>query len=107
MYKLDDWGYCKNDYMWNPSTCYCECNKACKIDEHLDFKNCSCEKHLIAKFLLEFVHEILDTTESLLNDKKIACEKSNCLIHTISLVIIFLLLIVVIYVSCYFYYTKY
>ena len=21
--ELDDWGSCKNDYMWNPSTCVC------------------------------------------------------------------------------------
>ena len=28
--------------MWNPSRWDCECNKACKIDEHLDIENCSC-----------------------------------------------------------------
>ena len=27
--------------------CNGECNKACKIDEYLDTKNCSCEKRLI------------------------------------------------------------
>ena len=37
--KLDDWSYCKNDYMWNPSVCDCECNNACKIDEYLDIKD--------------------------------------------------------------------
>ena len=36
--KLDDWGPCKNDYMRNPRTCDCECNKACKIDEYLNVK---------------------------------------------------------------------
>ena len=44
--------------MWNPSTCDCECNKACKIDEYLDIKNCSCEKCLIGKLLLECEDEI-------------------------------------------------
>ena len=29
----------KGDYMWNPSACNCECNKACKIDKCLDDKN--------------------------------------------------------------------
>ena len=38
---LEGWGYCKNDYMWNPSKCNCECYKVCKIDEHLDIKNCT------------------------------------------------------------------
>ena len=37
--ELDDWGSCKNDYMWNPTTCDCEFNKAYKIDEYLDIKS--------------------------------------------------------------------
>ena len=32
---------CKDDYIWNPRTCDCESNKACKIYEYLDTKNCS------------------------------------------------------------------
>ena len=40
----------------------------------------------------------IDLTETSLNDKNVICEKSNCLIHTISLVI-FLLAII----SCYSY----
>ena len=36
------WAFCKNDYMWNPSSCHCKCNKACKIEEDLDIKDCSC-----------------------------------------------------------------
>ena len=50
--------------MWDPSTC--ECNKVCKIDEYLDIKNCSCEKHLIGKLLLEHQDEILNTMKSYL-----------------------------------------
>ena len=41
---LDDWGSCKNYYMWNPTTCDCKSNKTCKINEFLDNKNCSCKK---------------------------------------------------------------
>ena len=55
--EWDNWSSCKDGYMLNPSKCDCECNKACKINEYLDIKFCS-------------------------------CEKSNFLIHTISLVII-------------------
>ena len=29
--ELDDWGSCKYDYMWDPSTYDCECNKALKL----------------------------------------------------------------------------
>ena len=87
--------------------CDCECNKACKIDEYLDIKNFSCRKCLFHKLALECEDEILNTTETLLNYKKVVYAKSNYLIHTISLVIMGLLLLVVICVSCYFYYTKY
>ena len=80
--ELDDWGSWENDYMRNLSTCHCECNKACKTHVHLDIKNCSCEKRLIGKL-------------ALLSDKKVSCAKSNCLIHTIYLVIICLLLLIV------------
>ena len=61
--------------MWNPSTCDCECNKACKIDEYLGIKNCSCEKNLIGKLLLECEDEILNSTRTLHNDKKVAYAK--------------------------------
>ena len=56
--------------MWNPSTYGCECNKACKTDEYLDIKNCTCEKRLIGKLVLECDDEILNTNESSLDDKK-------------------------------------
>ena len=85
----------------------CECNKACQIDEYLNIKKCSCGERLIDELVLECEDEMINITETLLNDKKVACAKSNCLIHTISLVIICLLLLVVICVSCYFYYMKY
>ena len=51
--------------MWNPSTCNCRCNKACKIDENLDSKNCyvNCLS-LIGKLLLEREDETLNTTET-------------------------------------------
>ena len=29
--ESDDWSSCKDDYMWNPSTCDAEGNKSCKI----------------------------------------------------------------------------
>ena len=75
--------------MWNPSTSDCECNKACTIDKYLDSKNCSCEERQIGKLVLECKDEMLKTPETLLDDKK-KTRKKNCLIHTISLAIIFL-----------------
>ena len=36
----------------------CKCNKAFKIDEYLDIKNCSGEKRLISKLVLECGDEL-------------------------------------------------
>ena len=70
--------------MWNPSNCDCECNKACKIDEYLDIKNCSSQKRLISKVVLECEIEILNTTKTSLYDNKVTSEKTIFLIYTIS-----------------------
>ena len=97
--ELDNWISCKDNYIWNPSTRDCECNKvACKINEYLDIKTCSCKN--------VYLVEILNTTATSIDDKKLTCEKNNCFIHTILLVIVFLLLLAVISISCYYYYTS-
>ena len=35
--ELIDKGVCKREYTWNPSNCECECDKACDVDEFLDY----------------------------------------------------------------------
>lgn len=49
----DDGGFCKNDYVWNRSTCDCECNRSCKVDKYLDIENCSLKRSLFGKSALE------------------------------------------------------
>ena len=49
--------------VWNPSTCDCECNKACKIGKYLDFENCFCKKRVIGKLILVCKDEILHISE--------------------------------------------
>ena len=56
--------------MWNPSTCDCKSNKAYKIGKYLYNKNCSCEKRLIGKIVLEYEDEILNTTEASIDGQK-------------------------------------
>ena len=74
--------------MQNPSACDCECNKTCNLDEYIDIKNGSCKNRLFEKLVLECEDQILNTSGTILNDKKVACAKSSCLIYTISLIII-------------------
>ena len=83
--------------------CDCEYNKACKINEYLDIKNCSRKKRLFGKLVLACEDKMLNTTESSFDDKKVTFLKNNCLIYTISLVNICLLLLVVISISFYYY----
>ena len=64
------WGSCIHDYISNPSICNSDSNTACKIDEYLDTENCLCEKYLLHKLVLAREEEILNTTETSLNDKQ-------------------------------------
>ena len=94
-------------WLGNPNTCDCECNMTFKIDKYLDIKKCLDKKPLFRKNVLGYGNGVLNTAETSLVDKKVMCEIINCLIHPISLIIICLLLLVVIFVSCFFHYIKY
>ena len=78
--KLHDSSFYKNDYMWNLSTCNSECNKACKIDKYLDTKNFSRNKRLFGRLVLACEDEILTTTQTSLDDKKVTREKISALL---------------------------
>ena len=80
----------------NPGTCYCGCHKACKIDNNLDDnKFFSYKKRLIGKLVLECEDEVLNKTEISPDNQKVIYQKNYFLIHTISLAVIYLLLIAV------------
>ena len=102
--ELEDWSSFKDVYMWNSSTCDCKCNKACKIDEYLDTKNCSRKERLFGKLLSACKDEILNKTKTSVNHKKVTYRKVYCLLFTMFLVIISLLSLIVISNSCYDYF---
>ena len=54
----------------------------------MNIKDCSYQKHLIRKLVLACKDEILNITETSLDDKIVICERSNSINHTISLVVI-------------------
>ena len=103
--ELDDWSSCNDGYRWNPSTCNWECNKVCKINKYLHIKHCSCEIPLFCKLVIAYEDGILNTTVTSPVDERVTCAKNNCLIYTISLVIICLLLLVTNSISWHYYYT--
>ena len=63
------------------------------------------KKHLFGKLVLACENEILNTTKNLLENKLAICE-NNCLIHTISLLILCTSLLTIAFISCCFYFTK-
>ena len=50
--------------------------------------------------------KLTNTTETSLDDIKVTCEKNNCLIHMILVVVKCLLFLAVFPIGCYYYYTK-
>ena len=46
-------------YMWNLSTCSCECDRYCEAGQYLDYKNCVCIKKIIDD-LIEQCTSIVD-----------------------------------------------
>ena len=66
-----DEGKCDDGFIWNPSTCECECDKSCDVGEYLDYVNCKCRKRLIDQLALECENELLNTTDTIwIADKK-------------------------------------
>ena len=57
---------CNKGYMWNPSTCACECNMWCKPGQYLDYKKCVCKNKLISKIISGCTSII---NETMMNDK--------------------------------------
>ena len=43
--ELIDKGVCDKGFIWNPSNCECEYDKACDVGEYLDYENCKCRKN--------------------------------------------------------------
>ena len=44
---------CDKGFIWNPSNCECECDKACDVGEYLDYENCKCRKKLVVPLIEE------------------------------------------------------
>ena len=63
---------CNKRYMWNPSTCACECDLWCKPGQYLDYKKCVCKIKLIGKIISEctslFNETMMNDQTSIVND---------------------------------------
>ena len=52
---------CTKGYMWNPSTCECQCDMWCKPGQYLDHKNFICKNKLIGSVIEECTSVINET----------------------------------------------
>ena len=50
---------CDKGFIWNPSNCECECDKACGVGEYLDYENCKCRKKLVSPLIEECTETVV------------------------------------------------
>ena len=85
----------QQDYSWNPSTCFCEIIVCDEIINVLD---------KVSTNLANNIPTNVTSTTSINSDNEKVRHRMDCYIHTISLVIISLfILLVAISVDCYYY----
>ena len=93
---------CDKGYMWNPSTCSCECDKYCEAGQYLDYKNCVCRKRIVDE-LIEQCATIIDM-EIKNNTAKVNNKESSNVY--IILFVVFLILSILFSVGSIYYWRK-
>ena len=92
---------CDKGYIWNPSTCFCECDRYCETGQYLDYKNCVCRKEIIDN-LIEQCTSTADIKNNALSTKS---DESSSNIYFI-LFIVFLVLFILFLVAFIYYWRK-
>ena len=72
-----DKGVCDKEFIWNPSSCECECD----IDEYLDYANCKCRKRLIDELIEECTENIEEVKITSKNEHENKC--SSCPLYIV------------------------
>ena len=70
---IDKW-VCDKAFIWNPSNCECECDKACDICEYLDYESCKCRKKLVG----QTIDECTETVGAVKLAKITLAKNENC-----------------------------
>ena len=60
---------CTKGYIWNPSTCACECDMWCRPGQYLDHKNCVCKNKLVGRITGECTSVINETMMNNVDNK--------------------------------------
>ena len=83
--ELIDKGVCDKGFIWNPSKCECESDKACDVGEYLDYENCKCRKKLVAPLIEECTKTVEEVKLAKItlaeNENSYKC--SSCTVYTV------------------------
>ena len=79
--ELIDKGICDKGYIWNPSSCKCECDKSCDFGEYFDYENCKCRKRSMDKLIEECNKNIEET--SLIKINSIKSKDNSCILYIV------------------------
>ena len=82
---------CNKGFIWNPSSCECEHDKACDVGEYLDFEYCKCRKKLVAP-LIEECSEIVEEVKLAkitLAENENSYKCSSCTVYIVLTIVFF------------------
>ena len=84
---------CDKGFIWNPSNCECECDKACDVGEYLDYENCKCRKKLVDKLVNEFAETVEEVKLAKItlaeNENSYKC--SSCTVYIVLMIVVFII----------------
>ena len=82
---------CDKGFIWNPSNCECECDKACDVGEYLNYENCKCRKKIVDKLAeecTEIVEEMKRATITLAKNEN-KYKGSSCTMNIVLMIVVF------------------
>ena len=86
---------CDKGYMWNPSTCFYECDRYCETGQHLDYKNCVCRKKIIDDLIEQCTSIVdMDIKNNTLSKKNEESFSNTYLVLFIVFLVLFILYLV-------------
>ena len=78
-------------FIWKPSNCELECDKACDVGEYLDHENCKYRKKLVDKFVQECTETVEEVKLAKItlaeNENKYKC--SSCTLYIVLMIVVF------------------
>ena len=78
-------------FIWKPSNCELEYDKACDVGEYLDHENCKYRKKLVDKFVQECTETVEEVKLAKItlaeNENKYKC--SSCTLYIVLMIVVF------------------